>query len=66
MDLDTEFEEIIQDRCKFSHRTLEEIYNEATTNTKVFENGLTKFTAFATLVGIELKNRFEKKLEKEL
>lgn len=66
MDLDTEFEDIIQDRCKFAHRTLDEICYEATTDTKVLENGLTKFTAFANLVGIELKNRFDKQLEKEL
>lgn len=66
MDLDTEFEDIIQDRCKFLKKSLDEIYYEAITNTKVFSNGLTHFTAFANLVGIELKNRFEKKLEKEL
>jgi hypothetical protein len=45
---------------------LDEICNEAITNTKVFSNGWTHFTAFATLVGVELKNRFDKKLEKEL
>ena len=66
MDLDTEFEDIIQDRCKFLHKTLDEICYEATTNTKVLSNGLTHFSAFANLVGVELKNRFEKKLEKEL
>lgn len=66
MDLDTEFEDIIQDRCKFLHKSLDEICNEATTNTKVFNNGLTHFSAFAILVGVELKNRFYKKLEKEL
>lgn len=66
MDLDIEFEDIIQDRCKFLKKSLDEICYEAITNTKVFSNGLTHFTAFANLVGIELKNRFEKKLEKEL
>lgn len=66
MDLDTEFEDIIQDKCKFLNKSLDEICYEATTNTKVFDNGLTHFSAFANLIGIELKNRFYKKLEKEL
>lgn len=66
MDLDTEFEDIIQDRCKFLKKSLDEICYEAITNTKVFSNGLTHFTEFANLVGIELKNRFDKQLEKEL
>lgn len=66
MDLDTEFEDIIQDRCKFMRKSLEDVCYEATTNTKVFDNGLTHFSAFAILVGVELKNRFLKQLEKEL
>ena len=45
MDLDTEFEEIIQSQCKFLNRTLEDIFTQATNDTKVSENGLTKFTA---------------------
>ena len=66
MDLDTEFENIIQSQCKRMNKTLDEVYYEATTDTKVHLSGLTKYTAFANLIGIELKNRFEKKLEKEL
>ena len=66
MDLDTEFEEIIQNQCKLSNKTLEEIYVTATTVTKIYINGLTHFSAFATLVGMELLNRFKKQLEKEL
>ena len=66
MDLDTEFEDIIQDRCKFLNRTLEDIFTQATNDTEVHSNGLTKFTAFANLVGVELRKRFDEKLKKEL
>lgn len=66
MDLDTEFEEIIQSQCKFLNRTLEDIFTQATNDTKVSSTGLTKFTAFANLVGVELKKRFDEQLKKEL
>lgn len=66
MDLDTEFEDIIQSQCKFLNRTLEDIFNQVNNDTKVHSNGLTKFTAFANLVSVELRKRFDEHLKKEL
>ena len=66
MDLDTEFEDIIQSQCKFLNSTLEKIFIQATTDTEVHSFGLTKFTAFGNLVGVELRKRFDEHLKKEL
>ena len=66
MDLDTEFEEIIQEKCEYLGRTLEDIYQEATTDKKIYENGMTKFTAFGNLIGGEITIRFRNKLKEEL
>ena len=66
MDLDTEFEEIIQEKCKFLNRSLEDIYQDATTDKNVYNAGMTKFQAFGTLVGGEITIRFRNKLKEEL
>lgn len=66
MDLDTEFEEIIQEKCKFLNRSLEDIYQDAMTDKNVYNAGLTKFQAFGTLVGGEITIRFRNKLKEEL
>ena len=66
MDLDTEFEEIIQEKCKFLNRSLEDIYQDAMTDKNVYNAGMTKFQAFGTLVGGEITIRFRNKLKEEL